>query len=144
MLGCVCQWPRLRLCPQGRLRFWWNTSGVCITRLNIWIQSTSSLTHHQPVRMSTISKWLQALALGGLSSHPLLGSKSWVGHELEEMPICSLRMKVGPGNLLPYSAYQPSFLLPLFLLLLVTFVPTDPPTYRHFKTSRMYPRRGHF
>lgn len=110
----------------------WSTSGLCITRPDIWIQSTSSLSHHQPDRMFAISKLLQVLALGFLSSHLFLGSESWVGHGLEDVPVCSSRR--GFVCLLPFSSS--SFPLPLVLLLLVMIFPH---IHWHFKNARMHP-----
>ena len=51
----------------------------------------------------------------------------------------NLRTKVGPVYLLLYSSSHFSFLLPLFLLPLVTFSLSASPTEWHFKNSRLYP-----
>lgn len=101
-----------------------NPSGICITRLDIWILGTSSLSHHQPDRMSAISKCLQALALEVLSSHLLLGSESQVELELENVPICSSRRGLCVPS--PLFIFQPRFPLPLLLLLLIILL--LPPT----------------
>lgn len=130
LLGCVGATAR----PQG------GAFGARITRLDIWTQSTGSLSRPQPDRRSAISKWLHALAPGVFVFTPSPGP--WAlgrgclrgsAHLLTEEG--NLRTKATPAPC-PHSS---SFLLPLFLLLLVrTFLPASF-TCWHFKNSEMHP-----
>lgn len=127
---CRCWWPQPRLCH----------SGLCLARLDIWLQSIGSLSHHQLYKMSAISKWLQALPPGAFVFIPVprlwvLG-KGWMrgcAHLLIKEG--NLRTNVGPVYLLP--ACLPYASVPAASGH-VFFLPASP-TYWHFKNSRMYP-----
>lgn len=68
----------------------------------------------------------------------LLGSVSWVGHELEQVAICSVRRSVcvpSPLLVLPAQISSASILPAAGHVFLLAS-----PTYCHFKNSRMHPK----
>lgn len=112
---------------EASVKYFWNL----ITRLDVWIQSTSSVSHHQPDRMSAIAKCLQALALGLFTSHLFLGSEFCAGHEFEDVAICSWRRVSVTFSLTHLPVQLPS----------ASFPPGHvfSPTHWHCKNSGMHP-----